>query len=378
MSDPKSAPLPGPTPNSHPARPTAGAEINPSEKMKWTGWSCSVFFILLLILVSLGVPNPTPFQYHLFTVTLAICAAGFVAFVPGFLFANLFSKSQLFRASIQGGGAVVAFLVVFFFMPVALQNTIAPKFKVQTIPDLSADRLQHANEYRQAAERFLKQGDELSTLDLLGKISDLAPNDAALQEFCDLTLDKIIDVASQKVSRLASTGTVVAIENHLITFQVLEVAARNDPNVHKLQEACDHLNEAKVDHGLASNDPEQINDVAMSDKVPEYRTQTRKAAISDLDVCQSVQWELERWHREIQRNPEESIDDRDIKERCQQMVSVIRPNQLPGIKEKARTILTEFALVFPTNQDVIALNRQFERVFSRDKAIGKLAGQIAE
>lgn len=104
--------------------------INPSKSMIWAGWICSVVFVLLLLVVAVKVPNPTPFQYHVFLLVMALSASGWVAFVPGFLLANMLWNTRFGHVSIQGGGAIVSFLVVWFFVPTAIRATISPGFGI--------------------------------------------------------------------------------------------------------------------------------------------------------------------------------------------------------------------------------------------------------
>ena len=75
-----------------------------------------VMFLVTLILLAIFFPTPTPFQYTVFRVVLALAAAGAAAMIPGFLQVNL---SDWIRA----GGAIAVFVVVFFYNPATL---IAP------------------------------------------------------------------------------------------------------------------------------------------------------------------------------------------------------------------------------------------------------------
>ena len=70
-----------------------------------------------LIVVFLGIailcPNPTPFQYTVFRIILALAAAGVAAMIPGFITAEV-------ATYVRAGGAMAVFAVVYFFSPAEL------------------------------------------------------------------------------------------------------------------------------------------------------------------------------------------------------------------------------------------------------------------
>jgi hypothetical protein len=75
-----------------------------------------VTFVSVLLVLALFVPNPTPFQYTVFRIVLALAAGGVAAMIPGFI--------QLTISSwVQAGGALAVFLIVFFYSPAALVVT---------------------------------------------------------------------------------------------------------------------------------------------------------------------------------------------------------------------------------------------------------------
>ena len=72
-----------------------------------------ITFVVALGLLALLVPYPTPFQYLVFRVVLALAAAGVAAMIPGFLEVRI---PKLLRA----GGALAVFVVVYFYNPATL------------------------------------------------------------------------------------------------------------------------------------------------------------------------------------------------------------------------------------------------------------------
>lgn len=67
-------------------------------------------FIVVLLLVAVYQPTPSGFQADIFTVVLALAAAGFAAILPGTISTNI-------PKGINAAGALAVFIIVFFFLP---------------------------------------------------------------------------------------------------------------------------------------------------------------------------------------------------------------------------------------------------------------------
>lgn len=67
----------------------------------------------IMLIIAIFLEHPTPFQYTTFRTVLSLAAAGFAAFIPGFLSVEI---NKIIRA----GGALSAFAVVYFFVPAAI------------------------------------------------------------------------------------------------------------------------------------------------------------------------------------------------------------------------------------------------------------------
>jgi hypothetical protein len=72
-----------------------------------------VVFIVILLVLAILKPTPTPFQYTVFRIVLALAAGGVATMIPGFLTVTV-SKS------IRAGGALAVFLIVYFYSPAGL------------------------------------------------------------------------------------------------------------------------------------------------------------------------------------------------------------------------------------------------------------------
>jgi hypothetical protein len=70
-------------------------------------------FVTALLVLAVAVPSPTPFQYTVFRIVLALAAGGVAAVIPGFLQAKV-------GKAIRAGGALAVFVIVFFYSPAAL------------------------------------------------------------------------------------------------------------------------------------------------------------------------------------------------------------------------------------------------------------------
>jgi hypothetical protein len=78
---------------------------------------CAIIFLLLLVVLAIALPEPTPFQLTVFRVVLSLSAAGFAAFIPGFIH---FEIKPTIRATIRAGGALAVFALVYFVNPAQL------------------------------------------------------------------------------------------------------------------------------------------------------------------------------------------------------------------------------------------------------------------
>jgi hypothetical protein len=85
-----------------------------------------IVFIVTLLFLANGFPNPTPFQYNVFRIVLAIAMAGVASVIPGIIqvqIPGIRSDTPLVRA----GGALAVFVVVYFYSPAGMTGV-----KVQT------------------------------------------------------------------------------------------------------------------------------------------------------------------------------------------------------------------------------------------------------
>jgi hypothetical protein len=73
-----------------------------------------VIFVAVLLVIALFVPDPTPQQFEIFRIVIAIAVAGIAAAVPGLLRLTISQGSKL---ALQAGGALAVFVVVYFYSP---------------------------------------------------------------------------------------------------------------------------------------------------------------------------------------------------------------------------------------------------------------------
>jgi hypothetical protein len=80
---------------------------------RYLAFAFGVIFVIVLLVLAIKFPEPTPFQYTVFRIVLALAAAGVAAMIPGFLNVNL-SKA------VRAGGALGVFVIVYFYSPAGL------------------------------------------------------------------------------------------------------------------------------------------------------------------------------------------------------------------------------------------------------------------
>ena len=84
-----------------------------------------VVFIVVVLGVAIGMPNPSGFQYFIFRLVAALAAGGVVAVLPGFIELKL---GKWLRA----GGTLAVFAIVYFMNPAVQFSNSAP---AASIPD---------------------------------------------------------------------------------------------------------------------------------------------------------------------------------------------------------------------------------------------------
>lgn len=84
-------------------------------------------FLIALLIIAIFIPDPTPQQYNIFRIVIAVAAAGFVSMFPGFINVEI-------GKWVKAGGALAVFVLVFFYDPAQL---IAPNAKSSLEPTTS-------------------------------------------------------------------------------------------------------------------------------------------------------------------------------------------------------------------------------------------------
>lgn len=72
-----------------------------------------IIFVTVMLVLSLFFSEPSPFQYFVFRIVLALAASGITASIPGFLEVRVSN-------GVRAGGALAVFVIVFFFSPASL------------------------------------------------------------------------------------------------------------------------------------------------------------------------------------------------------------------------------------------------------------------
>lgn len=72
-----------------------------------------VLFVTVLLVIAIFIPRPTPFQFFIFRVVLALAAAGVAAIIPGFF--RIESRTN--ETFIRAGGALAVFVLIYLLNP---------------------------------------------------------------------------------------------------------------------------------------------------------------------------------------------------------------------------------------------------------------------
>ena len=74
-------------------------------------------FVVALVLLAVAFPQPTPFQYTIFRIILALAAGGVAAMIPGLIDLQLARGAAV---TVSASGALAVFAITYFFNPAKL------------------------------------------------------------------------------------------------------------------------------------------------------------------------------------------------------------------------------------------------------------------
>lgn len=94
-------------------RALRSASLSNTKSERLGAFAFGACFLGAMLLIALRFPSPSPFQYTVFRVVLALSAAGVASLLPGSLRVEI-------PVSVRAGGAVAVFVIVYFLNPVQL------------------------------------------------------------------------------------------------------------------------------------------------------------------------------------------------------------------------------------------------------------------
>ncbi len=159
-----------------------------------------VAFLVVILVVAIMIPNPTEFEYVVFRITIALAAGGVAAMIPGILNVNI---PHLLTA----GGALAAFVIVYFYSPAELAVRQSPPEKHYVAPQSVLLK------QREDADHFFEE----SSSSYLTGIGDLSAVIGANNRLLDADL----------ALSTGSKAKVLAYQEALKRAKDLETAARN-------------------------------------------------------------------------------------------------------------------------------------------------------
>jgi hypothetical protein len=77
-------------------------------------------FITSMIILAFKFPHPTPIQYLVMRIVLALSSAGIAGIFTGFIAVNIPGVGAAAQPLVTAGGALAVFAVVYFKSPAAL------------------------------------------------------------------------------------------------------------------------------------------------------------------------------------------------------------------------------------------------------------------
>lgn len=115
---PKQTPTPTPTGTlTSTALPSPIATPTPIVEHGWSDKHIATAFgitgVVIMLILAIFFPNPTPFQYTVFRIVLALVGAGVGATIPGLVDVDV-------GGAVRASGAIAVFVIVYFFSPAQL------------------------------------------------------------------------------------------------------------------------------------------------------------------------------------------------------------------------------------------------------------------
>jgi hypothetical protein len=78
-----------------------------------------IVFLVIILVIAIMIPTPTEFEYVVFRITIALAAGGVAAMIPGIINVTI-------PHFLTAGGALAAFIIVYFYSPAELAVRKAP------------------------------------------------------------------------------------------------------------------------------------------------------------------------------------------------------------------------------------------------------------
>ncbi len=86
-----------------------------------------IFFLVVILIVALFIPHPSPFRLFVFRIILAIAAAGFGSALPGVLGIKI---ASIPNTTIEAGGAIALFVLIYIINPARLASSQPPSTRL--------------------------------------------------------------------------------------------------------------------------------------------------------------------------------------------------------------------------------------------------------
>jgi hypothetical protein len=82
-----------------------------------------IIFVVAMLVLAFTFSQPTPIQYLVMRIVLALASAGIAAMLTGFISVEIPAIGSNARPLVQAGGALAVFVIIYFRSPAALVAT---------------------------------------------------------------------------------------------------------------------------------------------------------------------------------------------------------------------------------------------------------------
>jgi hypothetical protein len=271
-----------------PSPPDQGREIHGK-----LAFAFGIAFIVAILILAIVFPNPTPFQYTIFRIVIALAAAGFAAEVPGMLDVRIANW-------VKATGALAVFVLVFFYNPATLIAQTPPTTPGTQTAEKPPQK-PPVNTTQEPAPPELS-ADEKKILDLKDRVKELQSKFEATYSMQDkVAFERARDTVTSECKTIAETLDTMPFDGLTVDTGLIKLAyagmawtlaasATDDEAekrtfsasaIHDLQEAVKNVDIVKAAADKHDPDMSKLNEALNKDRF-------RPRGVHFLAVAQAI------------------------------------------------------------------------------------------